>query len=108
MTIVEALIKRPQHQRARVTHEELRGIKVVREENRVRYRTVNAAISGPTLVVGNSPRSSRRRPYTQSVPEAIATMPPARPSSPSMRLTALHSANTHTAVMIGSIEGPRR
>ena len=33
-------------------------------------------------------------------------MPAANPSRPSIKFTAFESAKTHTAVMIGSIDGP--
>ena len=45
------------------------------------------------------PTSARRRAYSTKAPEAMATIPAASPSRPSMRLTALASPTTHSTVM---------
>ena len=66
---------------------------------------VITASSGPTFAGSMTPTSSSRQPYRKNDPAAMATMPAARPSNPSIRLTALAIPTTHSTVMSADMSG---
>ena len=66
---------------------------------------VTTASSGPTLEGSITPTSSSRQPYRKNEPAPIATIPAARPSSPSIRFTALAIPTTHRTVISADMSG---
>ena len=62
---------------------------------------VTAATSGPMLGSASKPKSPRWRLYKKKAADAIATIPVAKPSNPSMRLMASVITNNHKMVTSG-------
>ena len=67
---------------------------------------VMTASSGPMLGGSRRPASLSCWLYRKNVPDAMATMPAARPSSPSMRLTALAIRSSQITVTSGTQSAP--